>query len=261
MECRICGKPSEWFTKAKVLDSYWVQYFRCFSCGFIFTESPHWLSHAYSHAINTSDLGLVSRNVYIAQILPQIIKTIFNQKGQFLDYGGGYGLLVRMMRDKGFDFFRQDEFCENIFAKGFDVAEAEKENEKFELLTAIEVFEHLPEPKVEVEKMLKYSDSILFTTELMSGAPSPGEWSYYGLEHGQHVALFTRKSLELLAEQFDLQFSTNGKNVHLFHRKKISTPLFKVLCFNRVAKLLSIFVKRPSHLYGDYQKVTGAPLV
>jgi len=28
---------------------------------------------------------------------------------------------VRLMRDEGYNFYRQDVYCENIFAKSFDV--------------------------------------------------------------------------------------------------------------------------------------------
>jgi hypothetical protein len=39
------------------------------------------------------------------------------KNGTFVDIGGGYGLLTRLMRDRGFDFYWKDPHCENIFAK------------------------------------------------------------------------------------------------------------------------------------------------
>ena len=56
-------------------------------------------------------------------------------------------MFVRIMRDKGFNFYRQDIHCQNLFAKHFDISNI-KITEKFDLLTAIEVFEHLEDPMV-----------------------------------------------------------------------------------------------------------------
>lgn len=146
MQCKICRNPVYLLTKAKILNKYWVDYFRCDSCGFIFTEEPYWLAEAYSEAINKSDLGLVDRNIRLSYALMPLLKMAFNADGKFVDYGGGYGLLVRIMRDRGFDFYRYDQYCENIFAKGFDITETEAKGQ-FEMITAIEVFEHLVDPE------------------------------------------------------------------------------------------------------------------
>ena len=53
-----------------------------------------------------------------------------------------YGIFVSMIRDKGFEFYWQDDFCENIFAERF-VADM---NSNYDTITAFEVVEHLPEP-------------------------------------------------------------------------------------------------------------------
>ncbi len=51
-------------------------------------------------------------------------------------------MFVRLMRDNGFDFYRSDRQCENLFAKGFEASL--DVSPSYELLTAFEVFEHLP---------------------------------------------------------------------------------------------------------------------
>ena len=111
----------------------------------------------------------------------------------FLDYAGGYGVFTRLMRDIGFDFYWHDPYTQNLFANGFE--DDLKSNSKFELLTAFEVFEHLVNPKEELEKMLRFSDTIVFSTELMpQEIPDPEEWWYYGFNHGQHISFYTRKN-------------------------------------------------------------------
>ena len=68
----------------------------------------------------------------------------FDPKAKFLDYGGGYGMLVRLMRNYGFDFYYFDKYCQNLFANGFDLKDSACS--RFELLTAFELFEHFSEP-------------------------------------------------------------------------------------------------------------------
>jgi hypothetical protein len=85
-----------------------------------------------------------------------LIRLCFPQASRFVDYGGGYGMFVRLMRDKGFDFYRSDKYAKNLFAKQFEASETIS----YDLLTAFEVFEHLVNPTDEVERMLKLSDAI-----------------------------------------------------------------------------------------------------
>jgi len=50
---------------------------------------------------------------------------------------------------------------------------------RYELVSAFEVFEHLVNPLEEIERMLRLSDSILFST-LLVPTPAPGlaDWWY-----------------------------------------------------------------------------------
>jgi hypothetical protein len=101
-----------------VLNKYKVDYFQCLNCNFIQTEKPYWLDEAYSDAITKLDIGIIYRNINFSNTITQFFKNnLFSSDGIYLDYGGGYGIFVRMMRDKGFNFYRQDVFCNNLFAK------------------------------------------------------------------------------------------------------------------------------------------------
>ncbi len=71
--------------------------------------------------------------------------------------------------------------------------------------------------------MLNFSDNILFTTYLVPNSnPKPNEWWYYGPDHGQHVSLFTEKSLNLLAhESLDKDFSYKWQKHSFVYQPKI----------------------------------------
>ncbi|PKP59337.1 MAG: class I SAM-dependent methyltransferase [Candidatus Altiarchaeales archaeon HGW-Altiarchaeales-1] len=193
MTCKICNSDTNEVFEAKILNSYNVKYYKCKHCGFIQTEKPYWLNEAYSSAISSLDVGLVSRNLSFVPITASIIEKYFKVNGKFLDYGGGTGLFVRLMRDKGFDFYRQDIYCENLFAQNFDINDLDDKKIKFELLTAFEVFEHLKDPLIEIEKMFKLSDSILFSTELQPlENVTPDNWWYFVPETGQHISFYSK---------------------------------------------------------------------
>jgi Methyltransferase domain len=259
MECHICSSPTSLFDKAQVLHKYEVQYYQCDCCDFIQTENPYWLDEAYSEAITKSDLGLVSRNIALSRISKVIIQSFFNRNAKFVDYGGGYGMLVRMMRDFGFDFYRSDKFCDNLFAVGFD---ADREGTgQYELVTAFEVFEHLVNPLLEIEHMLQFSKNILFTTSLLPPTkPKLNEWWYFGLEHGQHIAFYTPKALAKIADKFHLNLYSNGDSLHLLTEKKVPPPCFNLMSRDKVSRILHLFFWRQSLLAKDYSHVTGKML-
>lgn len=260
--CKICDSATYSLGRSKVLGKYWVRYRRCRHCHFVFAEDVTWLDEAYSDAINTSDLGLVGRNIRLSYSLSLLIRSQFNRRGRFVDYGGGYGLLVRIMRDMGFDFYRYDQYCENLFARGFDLDPAKESAKSFEMLIAIEVFEHLLNPVEEIQRMSVFSDNLFFSTELLPDNREvlPGEWSYYGLEHGQHISMFTPRSLRILAERLRLNFVSDGRAVHMLTPRKIPDWLFRLQTTSGLGKLAQPLLRQESFLAKDYHRVTGHDL-
>lgn len=252
MQCNICGTATESFAEQIVLRRFPVRLFRCPACEFIQTEEPYWLAEAYAEAINETDVGLISRNVALADISRAVINLFFDRNGRFLDWGGGYGVFTRMMRDRGLEFFRYDKYCANLFARGLDLKDAA--GGRFELVTAFEVFEHVADPVGEVRSLLQHSDSILFTTQLLpeKQALQP-DWWYFGAEHGQHVSFYSLHSLRLIAEQFGLRLFSDGRLVHLLTSKRIVDPAFRFAVKPRIALMLNLLFHRPSLLPRDYQ--------
>lgn len=257
MKCKICRRPTSEYANAVVLGKHDARYFQCTQCGFVQIEDPHWLAEAYSDAITASDLGLVARNLGNSKICRALLPIFFNPAGKFVDYGGGYGLFVRMMRDTGFDFFLYDPLCDNLFAKGFTAELATEQ--QIELVTAFEVFEHLVDPLHDIEKMVRFSPNILFSTLLLPATnPKPAEWQYFGLEHGQHISFYTEASLAAIAAQFGLHVHSCRRSLHLFSQHKLKHPkLFDWVAHYKAASILSVIRKRPSLTPDDYHLITG----
>ena len=239
--CRICKKPVEVVFSAVLLQKYSTQYFKCSQCGYVQTEDPHWLEEAYKSSINDSDTGMIMRNLWLRNVATTLIYFFFDNKGPFLDYGSGYGLFVRLMRDVGFDFSWQDKHTENLFAKGFEFSESK--HQKVELLTCFEAFEHFVEPAVELGKLLCSSRNILLSTEFIpEPVPDPDKWWYYGMEHGQHIGFFQKKTFDYLAEIHNLNFYTNGQNIHLLTDKHLLPFAFKWMI--KLSKYIAPLIQR-----------------
>jgi predicted O-linked N-acetylglucosamine transferase (SPINDLY family)/glycosyltransferase involved in cell wall biosynthesis len=227
MHCKICETQSSFFFSTKVLNKYDVDYFQCPSCGFVQTEDPYWLEEAYSSPITASDIGILMRNEMLVQLAGNIIVTFFDHDAKFLDYGAGYGLFVRMMRDRGVNFSWNDHYCSNLFSSGFEASLGEP----FELVTSFEVFEHLVNPVETIEQLLTSSRNILFSTELLPpGNPVGEDWWYYAPHEGQHISIFTLDSLEHIAVRFGLHLHSNGSFFHLLTEKKIDPQEFIKWC-------------------------------
>jgi Methyltransferase domain len=225
MNCKICNSDTHRLFSGKILLKYDVSYYRCQKCGFIQTEEPYWLEEAYQESISACDVGVAQRGLLWKSALKRIINSFFDSSAKFVDFGGGTGLLVRLMRDLGFDFYRYDVYGENAFARGFDVVDIQDNNTKFELMTAFEVFEHLENPLPEIERMFCLSDSILFST-LLSPLDltklNPQDWGYFSPETGQHIAFYTSESLKEIALKFGCNLYSDGEDVHLLTFKKLN---------------------------------------
>jgi 2-polyprenyl-3-methyl-5-hydroxy-6-metoxy-1,4-benzoquinol methylase len=249
MNCKICAKEATYVFSAKILNKYDVKYFQCKNCEYFFTENPFWLSEAYKNPINLVDTGIIQRNIYLSQATSIILFTHFNRNKKFLDYAGGYGIFTRLMRDIGIDFYWQDDFTQNLLARGFEM---KNEHNSYELLTAFEVFEHFENPVAEVRKMLTFSDNILFSTVTYSGKIPSSDWWYYGFEHGQHISFFSPKTLSTIASILNLKYS-NLDNLHLFSRNKkiiFNSIILKILTKLRFDILINFKLK--SKTFSDH---------
>lgn len=227
MRCRICLNDQEHVFSKNILGKYRVTYYRCPQCGFLQTEEPYWLQEAYSSVIASTDIGYVSRNIAFAKKVEALLFKHFDVRGKFLDYSGGYGLFVRLMRDKGFNCYWHDDYCKNLFAQYFELNSLDATQRHFDLVTGFEVMEHVNDPYTILDHIFEYTNSFLFSTELQPQETDLKEWVYLATEIGQHISFYTLPSLKIMAQRYGCQLYSNQKNLHLLTPKIIEPHPFQ----------------------------------
>lgn len=209
-------------------NKYQATYRQCSGCGLIQTEEPYWLAEAYDEAISDQDVGLVRRNLRLSEVVQGLVLEHFDPGKRFLDYAGGYGLLVRLLRDSGLDFLHHDPYSPNIFAKLFSIQDLES-TDRFELVTACELFEHLMDPVAELQKLFGHTDSVFISTELQPDPRPRGieDWWYFAPESGQHITFYSLEALQILARETGATLYSDARNLHLLTRRRLASAPFR----------------------------------
>ena len=237
VSCRACGKATDKIFIGQLLDKQ-VAYYDCPHCGYVQTEAPYWLDRAYSEAINVSDTGIMVRNQVNSRVVLATLMVLGKLDGRVVDYAGGYGILVRLLRDSGVNALWMDGYCENLLARGF-----ERTAELVDMVTAFEAFEHFVNPAEELDKMLEIAPNILLSTDIIADpAPRPNDWWYYGGNHGQHIGFFRIRTLEKFAKDRGKFLLSNGASYHLLTDRPINPILWKMVC--RFSRLLPLLMRR-----------------
>lgn len=260
-KCKICESETRQIFTHLVLNKHQVNYFQCPNCNFLFTEEPYWLDEAYKESISTIDIGYCTRNIYMANITSSLLRIlkVNHKKDTFLDYGGGYGLFARLMRDRGYNFYNHDKHTKNIFSTNFD-----KQSTDFgdhQLITSFEVFEHLINPKEILTQLLNKSNYILISTELQPSTDKDKllKWRYLLPSTGQHISLYHKKTIGILGEVLGVYYYSNSKNLHLYSKKKLSLNWVKFTYYMNEIK--DVILQRNFHnphslLPTDYYNMT-----
>ena len=246
MKCRICNNKTTHIFNG-VLLSFKVSYFECNNCQYVQTEFPYWLDLAYKDPINKSDTGIIVRNLSNIDVVFSVVKLLKLNNPIILDYAGGFGLLVRMLRDKGLNAYWSDRYCKNIVANGFEYRKGD-----IDLITGFECIEHFENPIYELNEMFKKSKNILLSTELIKHpAPSQKDWWYYGQEHGQHIGFFRVRTFEYIAKEKN-KFYTNLGPYHLLSENPCSKLLWKSLLKIVKLKIIKKIIYKKSKTWQDH---------
>ena len=208
-ECIVCSQKTDPLFEVEILRKYQAMLYKCRLCNCSFFAEPNWLDEAYSKAISDLDTGLLERSVDISNVLTPFLFFSKFRKEPVLDFGGGIGVLARMLRDRGFRTSSHDPLAESVFSIPLEDIPYSP------VITMIEVLEHLTNP-LDTLRDLSSQSSLIFISTL--AAPSEGiaaNWWYLLLDTGQHIFFPSSESFESIAKQLGWRYFGNGKNLHV----------------------------------------------
>lgn len=207
--CRVCGGELRPAFAGAVLGDVEVTYCICAGCHSLILPQPHWLARAYGPlAVTDPDSGLLQRTLFVHATLRRMRSVgLLPQSCRSLDHGAGKGVLVRLLLDKGFDAWGCEPIAMPLFAE--ERITRELPAGPFDLITSIEVVEHLLDP-AEVLGTLRAAlgkrGVLLLSTELFDEHRHGPEWHYLAPAHGQHVTLYSRDGLRMVAQRAGLRW-------------------------------------------------------
>jgi hypothetical protein len=194
-----------------------IYYFLCGDCGFCFApEISAWSiedfeKNIYNDAYKEVDPDYLMRRPRANY--ESLLSTFGNapEKINHLDFGGGDGLLSKLLCESGWKSMSYDPFV-NKDVKTEDLG-------TFNFITAFEVFEHVPDVGALMfllRSLLAPDGIVLFTTLISDGQIVKHKrltWWYAAPRNG-HISLFSRSSLALLASKNDLKYGGVNNLIH-----------------------------------------------
>lgn len=202
MKCKICNNKTVTFKDIKLKKTYLY----CQKCEFIaldekFIIDPTQEKSQYdNHNNSLQDSGYVAM---FENFLDFFWQDIQERTHQVLDFGSGPGpVLDTLIKRRGATCEIYDKFYQpkKIF-----------EDKKYDLITATEVFEHLPNPKETLHLLKKHlhigSHVALMTLFHTNKQSDFLEWWYR--RDPTHISFFTPKTLEVLSLESGMKLVKN----------------------------------------------------
>ena len=214
--CRLCSGRSRKVFSQTLLRKYEVGYYQCDHCSSLQTEDAYWLAEAYDSNLSYLDTGAAQRNLTNLAVCFFVSKLY--KLRNIIDFGGGDGLLCRLLRDYGLNCFVRDKYAATTYAQGF----TEADFQTADLVLAFEVLEHFANPKEDLNQVFALNARAVFVSTGIY-RNEQGDWWYLAPETGQHLFFYSRKALDLIADKYGYGVLAKG-NFILFLRPDLQSP-------------------------------------
>lgn len=203
MNCLLCQSPHS--APFKVDKKPVRSYFHCAGCDLIFMDPTERLSAAEEK--ERYDLHQNQETAGYKAFFEPLIKDVVDHfiaagvmpvQLQALDFGcGPTAMLSEMLRAKGFKTFNYDIYYH---------PNQDELRRTYHLVTSTEVWEHLHDPRLEIERilrLLKPGGLLGVMTSAHRGEAAFHDWHYR--RDTTHVVFFSERTMEWLAKTYKLQ--------------------------------------------------------
>ncbi|MGO8737697.1 class I SAM-dependent methyltransferase [Rhodoblastus sp.] len=231
VKCKICGSESHFAGST----DFWkcggghpfgrsgvpVYWYSCPRCEFLFTDFfDTWSSIEFSKYIYNSDYIKVdpdyggTRSERVFESLKPFLLTA--PGARVLDYGGGSGVLSKLLREVNIDAVSYDPFSSPDLPGG-----------EFDIIVCVEVLEHSPEPARVIQDMVRFLAQggciILGISLHPQNIKQLGPAWWYCAPRNGHCSTFSASTLATLGRQLGLSFHF-GRNAHWCAWRRAGQP-------------------------------------
>lgn len=189
-------------------------YFICSSCGAYVKDQNDYLSaeeEKLRYEAHNNDVNDIHYQKFTSPITNAILNT-FSPSHLGLDYGCGTGPVIsKVLRDKGYQV--------NLYDPYFYPDSAYLLHQ-YDYIFSCEVFEHFQNPKKEIGKLvglLKDGGHLLIMTHLFENQTDFSKWYYRN--DPTHVFIYTKKTMQWIAEMFSLSIEKMGEREVRFKKR------------------------------------------
>lgn len=215
MHCRVCK------TGSTLIFNDHRSFFKCPSCSLIFTQSSvDKASEEKHYKQQWKDQGENFWKDSVDVFLSVVQR--YRTPHKILDFGSGSGGLTKELQNRGFDVTPIEPMIHGYLKD-------QNFPNKFDVIVAIEVIEHLPnlwDELQEIEKVLTTEGIIVFTTQLtnrfINTEPEKESFRNWVYKDDQtHVSFFCNKTLFVMAEMWNYNIDIFGDNLFVVRRRLV----------------------------------------
>lgn len=142
----------------------------------------------------------------------------FSPKLKVLDVGCGWGYMVDTLRKLGYEAYGIDisqkaiDFARETFGHYFLKQDIKDHQEKHDIVLAVEVFEHVPNPREWMKRCLEIAPKVIITTPNIESYNT----TWVSDNPPLHMACYTKESLEWLAKDLGVRVTIDSSGRNLF---------------------------------------------
>jgi SAM-dependent methyltransferase len=230
-------------------------YYKCIDCSHVYA-TPR-IKNMYQFYIDKQDEQYVKNSDFRRHTYSEVVKILkkFTNKNNILEYGSGMGDFIYVAEKSNFKCVGieiskfSSQISKNLNHEVYQCDLDQLKNfigqKKFDVIVMMGVIEHLEYPDRDLKSMDQYLNKggliVLWTGDFNSiySKILKKNWWYV---IGQHIQLFTRKSLKKLFQNNSYELVYNGNLPYVFYYKHLDLHLKRFFLYRNFLRFIVYFL-------------------